>query len=40
MKIGVIIFLIYAAALLTLILFYERPRKGGPKVTGRGGDFE
>jgi len=40
MKIGVIIFAVYAVAIVLLIARYERPSKKPPRITGRGGDFE
>ncbi len=40
MEIGFVLVAIYAIAVLILVLRVDRPKKRGPKVTGRGGDFE
>ena len=40
MEIGFVLIAIYAIAVLILVLRVDRPKKCGPKVTGRGGDFE
>jgi hypothetical protein len=40
MKIGLLLIAIYTAAILTLVIRTDRPRKNRQRLTGRGGDFE
>ena len=40
MKIGLILVAIYAVIVLLIVTRVDRPKKQGPRVTGRGGDFE
>jgi hypothetical protein len=40
MKIGLLLIVIYTAAILTLVIRTDRPRKNRQRLTGRGGDFE
>jgi len=36
----VAIVVIYAVVVLVLVTRFDRPAKKGPRITGRGGDFE
>ena len=40
MEIGFILVAIYAITVLILVIRVDKPKKRGPRVTGRGGDFE
>lgn len=40
MRIGIVIFALYAVAVFVLITRYERRGKDRHRTTGRGGDFE
>jgi hypothetical protein len=36
----VAIVVIYAVVVLVIVTRFDRPAKKGPRITGRGGDFE
>ena len=36
----VVIVAVYAVVVLVIVTRFDRPRKKGPRITGRGGDFE
>ena len=36
----VAIVVIYAVVVLVIVTRFDRPAKTGPRITGRGGDFE
>ena len=40
MEIGLILIAIYAITVLLIVTRVDKPKKKGPRTTGRGGDFE
>jgi len=40
MKLGLILIAIYAIVVYLLVTRVDRQKKKGPRITGRGGDFE
>lgn len=40
MPIEIILIVAYAVVILAIVTRFDRPAKKGPRITGRGGDFE
>jgi hypothetical protein len=38
--VAIALVVIYAVVVLAIVTRFDRPSKKGPKITGRGGDFE
>jgi hypothetical protein len=38
LEVGIVV--LYAVVVLVIVTRFDRPAKKGPRITGRGGDFE